>query len=156
MWRCGAEEQIAMCPLISPSDLPAIDAMCARYPETPVVIDHFARIGGDGEIRDTDVEQLCRLARHRQTHVKLSAYYFLGRKQPPYTDLAPMIYRLCEAFGPQRLMWASDSPFQLQPPHTYAASVELIRCHLDGLREEDKRWILSRTAESIFFPGPDR
>ncbi len=91
MWRTGAETRQAMCLLINPSDLPAADAMCGKHADTPVVIDHFARIGADGEIRDADVEALCRLARHKHAHVKISAYYALGKKKPPHDELAPMI-----------------------------------------------------------------
>ena len=51
MWRRGAEMKLAMCPLVNPDALEAIGRMCARHPETPVVIDHLARIGADETIR---------------------------------------------------------------------------------------------------------
>jgi predicted TIM-barrel fold metal-dependent hydrolase len=151
MWAAGAKDRIAMCPLIDPDDLPAIDRMCSAFPETPVVIDHFARIGGDGQYREANVRQLCDLAKHRHTYVKLSAFYFLGAKRPPYTDVLPMIRRLVDAFGPERLMWATDSPYQVQSPHNYQASLELIRDRLDGVSQSDRQWILGRTAASLFF-----
>jgi predicted TIM-barrel fold metal-dependent hydrolase len=151
MWAAAANDRIAMCPLIDPDDLPALDRMCRKFPDTPVVIDHFARIGGDGQFRETDMRQLCDVAKHRHTYVKLSAFYFLGAKRPPYTDVLPMIRRLIDAFGPQRLMWATDSPFQVQSPHSYQASLELIRDRLDSVSQSDRQWILERTAESLFF-----
>src|SRR5262249_46000721 len=110
MWRCGAEKRIAMCPLIGPEALPSVDRMCAKFPDTPVVIDHLARIGADGTIRAADVKALSGLARHRNVHVKLSAFYALGKKQYPYTDLGSLIRSVYDAYGPARLMWASDSP----------------------------------------------
>ena len=103
------------------------------------MIDHFARIGMDGTIRDCDVDNLCRLARHKLVSVKVSAFYALGRKKPPYTDLGPMIRRLLDAFGPERLMWASDCPFQVDPGHTYRDSIDLVRERLDFLSAGDKR-----------------
>ena len=151
MWKCGAEERLAMCPLINPQHLPALDRMCGRFPETTVVIDHFARIGADGSVREADVRGLCDLARHPKTHVKLSAFYALGRKRYPYTDLLPMVRRLIAAYGPQRLMWASDSPFQVQNGHAYEGSVELIRDRLDGISAGDRAWLLTKTAERVFF-----
>ena len=153
MWRCGADRGLAMCPLIDPRFLPAVDRMCRRFPQTPVVIDHFARIGADGVIRPEDLEALCGLARHKEVRVKLSAFYALGKKDPPYLDLAPMIRRLLGAFGPERLMWASDSPFQVVGKHTYQASVELVRTRLEFLSDGDREWILRRTAEKVFFLG---
>lgn len=151
MWQTGAKTRQAMCLLINPSDLPATDAMCEKHPETPVVIDHFARIGAEGEIRKDDVKALCRLARHKHTFVKLSAFYALGHKKPPHTELIPMIRQLVEAFGPKRLMWASDSPYQIMGENTYKDSIALIRDRLDGVSQSDREWLLARTAESVFF-----
>ncbi len=125
--------------------------MCAEYPATPVVIDHFARIGIDGQIRKSDLEVLARLSRHPRTYVKVSAFYALGKKQPPYTDLVPMIRRMIDAFGVERLMWASDSPYQLQGDHTYRASIDLVRHGLDFLSAGDREWLLRRTAAQVFF-----
>ncbi len=150
MWRLGADAGLAMCHLVNPDALPAIDRMCEKCPRTPVVIDHFARIGVDGTIRDADVAALCRLARHQAVHVKLSAFYALGRKEPPYLDLLPMIRRLLDAYGPERLMWATDCPYQVQE-HTYANSIELVRDRLDMVSEGDREWLLRRTAEKVFF-----
>ena len=125
--------------------------MAEQYPDTTVVVDHFARIGVDGMVRDSDVDALCGLARHKNMHVKLSAFYALGKKQSPYTDLGPMIQKLVNAFGSQRLMWATDCPYQVQGSHTYADSIALIRDKLPFLSDEDRSWILSKTAEKVFF-----
>ncbi len=151
MWQCGAEENLAMCHLVNPGELPAIDRMCERHPETPVVIDHFARIGIDGQIHEADVKNLLRLARHQHTHVKLSAFYALGKKKPPYTDMIPLIRRLVDAFGPQRLMWATDCPFQVAGDQTYAQSLAVIRDHFDSVSDADRDWMLRKTAEKVFF-----
>ncbi|MHC4405803.1 MAG: amidohydrolase family protein [Planctomycetota bacterium] len=153
MWRCGADQGLVTCPLIDPRHIPAVDRMCQKFPETPVVIDHFARIGIDGVIRDGDLDNLCRLARHKNVRVKVSAFYALGQKKAPYLDLGPMIRRLVDAFGPERLMWASDSPFQVMHGHTYKDSVDLVRRRLDFLTDNDRQWLLRRTAERVFFPA---
>lgn len=151
MWKCGAEQGLAMCPLINPEYLPAVDRMCEKSPDTPVVVDHFARIGVDGHMRKADLDELCRLARHKNAHVKVSAFYALGKKQAPYLDLGPMIRRVLDAFGPERLMWASDGPFQVLRGHTYRDSIELIRSRLDFLTDTDRQWLLRKTAERVFF-----
>ncbi|MCA9216083.1 MAG: amidohydrolase family protein [Planctomycetales bacterium] len=151
MWRCGADEGLAMCHLINPEYLPAVDKMCRKFPQTPVVIDHFARIGIDGKVQATDLDNLCRLARFDNVTVKVSAYYALGRKVAPYSDLGPMVRRLRDAFGAERLMWASDCPYQVQEDHTYKASIDLIKGGLSFLSRSDKDWILKKTAERVFF-----
>ena len=153
MWAYGGEAGLAMCPLINPDALPAVDRMCERYPQTPVVIDHFARVGISGEIRDADLTLLCKLARHKNTNVKLSAFYALGKKSPPYSDLEPMVRRVVEAYGPERTMWATDCPFQVVD-QTYSQSIELIRDHCDFLSASDRDRILRGTAERVFFATP--
>ena len=103
-----------------------------------------------------DLEALLALAKHPQVNVKVSAYYALGAKKPPYDDLAPMIRRLRDAYGAARLMWATDCPYQVQPgasgeAHSYAASLELVRDRLDFLSRAEKFDILRNTARRVFF-----
>ncbi|QDV66423.1 4-sulfomuconolactone hydrolase [Rosistilla carotiformis] len=151
MWSIAADEGLAICPLMNPEYLPAVDAMCAKYPKTRVVVDHFARIGVDGKIQDAQVEALCRLARHENAYLKASAFYALGKKQAPYTDLGPMIHRCMDAYGSQRMMWASDCPYQVEEGHTYQESIDLIREKLDFLSDQDRAWMLGKTAEKVFW-----
>ncbi len=151
MWRAAADTRQAMCPLIDMRHLAAVDRMCDRNGDTPVVIDHFARIGFDGTIRDDDIARLCRMSRHKQLAVKLSAYYALGNKKPPYDYLLPMIRRLYDTFGPERLMWASDSPYQLQNGNDYTSSIALVRDQLDFVSAADRRQLLAGTAERVYF-----
>jgi predicted TIM-barrel fold metal-dependent hydrolase len=151
MWSYAADAGLAICPLINPGALPAMDDMCRKFPRTRVVVDHFARIGVDGQMRDGDVEQLCRLARFPYTYVKTSAFYALGQKRAPYTDLGPMIRRLRDAYGASRLMWASDCPYQVQGSHNYGDSLALIRDRLEFLSPSDREWMLGKTAEKVFF-----
>ncbi len=151
MWKCGGDEGLQMCPLMNPESLPSVDRMCRKFPDTPVVIDHFARIGADGRIRKEHVDNLCALARHKKVCVKASAFYALGKKKAPYLDLGPMIHRVLDAFGPERLMWASDGPFQVMNGHAYRESIDLIGKRLDFLSAGDRDWLLRKTAERVFF-----
>lgn len=151
MWKTAAEQDLAICPLINPEALPHIDSMCEKFPDTVVVVDHFARLGMAGPVRERQLHALCRLARHEHVHVKTSAFYALGDKHAPYLDLAPMIQRVRDAFGAHRLMWASDCPFQVGEGHNYHDSIALIRDRLSFLSAEDKQWMLRGTADKVFF-----
>jgi predicted TIM-barrel fold metal-dependent hydrolase len=151
MFDTGARENLAMSCLINPDALPELDRLCRRFPETPVIIDHMARIGIDGEIRPREVEALCDMARHKNVFVKIGAFYALGRKKPPYEDLAPLIEKVVAAFTSRRCMWESDCPFQVTPPHTYAESIHLVQKRLKFLTAEDRDFLLRRTAEEVLF-----
>jgi predicted TIM-barrel fold metal-dependent hydrolase len=151
MWRTAATTRQAMCCLINPEHLPRVTKMCDKHRNTSVVIDHFARIGMAGPIRREELDQLCGLSRFDNVTVKISAFYAMGQKKPPYHDLVPMIKRLYESFGAQRLMWASDSPYQLVGGHTYRASISLVRDHLNFLTPVERSWLLRGTAEKVYF-----
>ena len=97
-----------------------------------------------------DVDALCAMAQYPQVMVKVSAFYALGAKAPPYTDLSDLIHRVRDAFGAQRLMWASDCPYQVQGEHTYGASVDLIE-GLKFLNGAERQQILAGTASTFFF-----
>lgn len=150
-WTIAAKQRMVMCPLINPDAFPWVAAMCERHPDTTVAIDHLGRVGATGAIVDAEVRALCGLAKYPRVHVKVSAFYALGRKQPPYTDLAPMIRQVFETYGPRRLLWGSDSPYQTRAPHSYQASVDLIRSGLPFLSADDRQWILRRNTERLFF-----
>jgi predicted TIM-barrel fold metal-dependent hydrolase len=143
-------QNLAMCCLIDPNALPALGKACQKFPDTPVVIDHLCRIGVSGKIEPAEVKALCDMARHKNVLVKVSAFYALGKKKPPYLDLGPMIKQVYEAFGPERLMWATDCPYQVVD-HSYQQSIDLILHGLDFLNAADKEWILRKTAERVFF-----
>lgn len=150
MFEEAAKSGFALSCLIDPDGLPEVDRMCGRFPHTNLIIDHLARIGVDGTIRPDDILALCELARHPHVYVKVGAFYALGAKKPPYSDLAPLIRRVLQAFGSRRLMWESDCPFQVVD-HKYEDSLALVRDKLDFLSDDDRAWMLGGTAERVLF-----
>ena len=151
MFAAGGEHNLALSFLMAPTDLPEVDRMCRRFPQTPVILDHFCLIGRNNTFADQEIEALCKLAQRPRVMIKLGAFYGLGAKQPPYRDMLPLIRRVVEAFGPERCMWESDAPLQTRDGHTFEAAVAVIRDHADFLSAEDKQKILVGTAEKFFF-----
>jgi predicted TIM-barrel fold metal-dependent hydrolase len=152
MFATAAQTGQALSCLIDRTGFPEVERMCRRFPDTAVIIDHLGRIGAgpDGAIVDDDVEALCALAKQPKTYVKVGAFYALGKKTPPYLDLIPLIRRVVQAFGPRRCMWESDCPFQVVRDR-YADSLAVVRDHLDFLSNDDRDWLLYRTAEQTLF-----
>lgn len=150
MFARAARSGQALSCLIDPDGFAQVDWICHAFPDAPVLIDHLGRIGADGTIRAADVEALCALAKHPKVYVKVGAFYALGRKTPPYLDLAPLIRRVVQAFGARRCLWESDCPFQVVE-HSYADSIALVQDRLVFLTPEDKEWLLRRTAEQLLF-----
>src|SRR5262249_16756327 len=137
MFAAGAKNNQALSCLIEPDALPELERMCKKHPDTPVIIDHLCRIGIDGTIRDRHVDALCAVAKYPRVLVKVGAFYALGKKQAPYTDLGPLIQKVVKAFGARRCMWESDCPFQVSNGHKYEDSIDLVRKRLAFLTDED-------------------
>jgi predicted TIM-barrel fold metal-dependent hydrolase len=78
MWSTAADTGQAMCLLANPDALSTIYRMVEQYPQTRVVIDHFARVGMSGKIDPTELDNLCRLAKFENVFVKTSAFYALN------------------------------------------------------------------------------
>ena len=152
MFRMAAARNLPLSFLCGAGDLPEIDRMCGRHGEAPVIVDHLARLGPATGATAEDVDALCALARHPRTMVKVSAFAALSQDGPPYLDMLPIVRRVLDAFGPERCMWASDSPLQTVPPHSYEASVGLLAEHADFLSSGDRAQLLYGTAERVFWP----
>jgi predicted TIM-barrel fold metal-dependent hydrolase len=151
MFAQAARNGQALSCLIDPDALPEIDRMSKKYPGTTVIIDHLARIGASGTIDDKAVKALCDLARHKKVYVKVGAFYALGKKKAPYTDLSDLIEKVVKAYGPERCLWESDCPFQVVEGHKYKDSIDLVKSRLKFLSDGDREWLLRKTAEKLFF-----
>lgn len=150
MFAAAPRNGQALSCLINPEAFAEVDRMCGLFPETMVIIDHLGRVGSGGSIVPEDVDALCGLAKHPRVLVKVGAFYALGKKTPPYLDLAPLIRRVVQSFGVERCLWESDSPFQVVHGG-YAESIALVRDRLDFLTPEQREWLLWRTAERTLF-----
>ena len=155
MFRTGAEHDLALSFLMGIQDLPDLIRMCRRFPQTPVILDHLCGVRlRDGIWPENEVRALCRMARYPRVMVKLGPFQALGDGTAPYTDLLPLIERVVAAFGPERVMWESDSggPIKMKhPKRDYAAAIALIRDYANFLSAGDKEQILVKTAEDFFF-----
>ena len=148
--QLAGELGMALCALVDPERLPEIARAAAAFPGTAFVVDHLARIGAGRPIEQAHIDALCALARYPNCFVKVSAFYALGDKRPPHDDLIPMIRQVYEAFGPDRLMWASDCPYQVDN-ETYEDGISLVRDRLEFLTDDDKAALLTENAQRVFF-----
>lgn len=148
LWKHAAELGVALCPLVSARFLPTLDPMCAQHPDTTVVVDHFGRIERGNKQHE---QWLTALARHPNVYIKVSAFKNFGDQRAPYGDLAPLMRLVIDAFGPDRLMWGSDAPYQLMDGNNYADALALVRHGLGSLSAAERAAILRGTAERIFF-----
>jgi predicted TIM-barrel fold metal-dependent hydrolase len=146
LWARATELNLVLCPLVSAEYLPTLDPVLAEFADARVAIDHF----GNAQTPD-ELQALLKLARHRNVHVKASGFYKFGDRKAPYDDLSSMIRTVTDAFGPDRLLWGSDCPYQLQAGNNYGDAVSLVARGLDFLSPADRGAILRDNARRLFF-----
>jgi predicted TIM-barrel fold metal-dependent hydrolase len=89
------------------------------------------------------------LARHPQVRVMFSGQYAFSRREYPYADLDPLIAEILDAYGADRLMWASDYPWTRDVPG-YALLPALVDHQLPGLTPTEREAVLGGTALELF------
>ncbi len=76
-----------------------------------ILIDHCGRPEIEAGVDGAAFQAVCDLGRTGRAWVKLSGYAKFSREPWPHWDAWPFVAALKGAFGPHRLLWASDWPF---------------------------------------------
>lgn len=147
LWKRCEELKVPMTILAPITRMPAIGKLIDRYPDLTLVIDHMADCPVD---HPTELEKLIALKRHDKTFVKISHAWSLSKQKYPWVDTQEMVRRLHHELGPQHLMWATDWPILENSGAHYSQALTWARDTLPFLNDEDKSWILSRTAERVW------
>src|SRR5580704_977823 len=146
LWSRCQQLKVPMTLLVPISRVPDAGALIERFPDLTVVIDHMADCPVD---KPTELEKLIALARYPKVFVKVSHTWSLSRQPYPWLDAQEHVKRLHAAFGPQRLMWATDWPI-IEGVATYPQALTVVRDDMKFLNAEDKSWMLSRTIERVW------
>jgi predicted TIM-barrel fold metal-dependent hydrolase len=136
-----------------PARVPYLRRYAEKFPELQFVIDHcgadFGAEWGKGSIDDTVAMADCPNVALKWAH----APGFLSAEAYPFADMGPQLRRAVDAFGRERVMWASDYTVSAHRQN-WAESLFYLR-HSPVLSEDDKEWILGRTARTLLnWPAP--
>ena len=146
LWRRCAELKVPMTLLIPVSRISDIRPLIEANPDLDVIIDHMA---GCPLNHPDQLALLTSLARFPRVYIKISELWMISTQPYPYADTKPRIQRLIEAFGANRLMWATNWPVSLQKL-TYRSAVALYRDHMEYLSASEREAILSGTVQRLW------
>jgi L-fuconolactonase len=133
--------------------LPTAGAVAALLPDLRIVLNHngFTQAGIsldqhrrpriDSPIPQPHEAQVLALSRHPNVSVIVSGAYGFSQLDYPYPDVAEVVRRVADAFGIERLSWASDFPWIVEHPG-YRACLELVDHHLPGLSAAERSAVL--------------
>jgi predicted TIM-barrel fold metal-dependent hydrolase len=148
-WAKADDLGIPICVLVRPVQLPQLERVVAEWTSVRVVVDHLGHAMVDPTPANLDDRSLLRLARYPNVYVKISGLPVVSHKPYPHQDVFPLIREVLESFGPHRLMWSSDFPY-VQQQCGYGRALAIVRDEIPFFSDEDRAWILGKTASTLW------
>jgi predicted TIM-barrel fold metal-dependent hydrolase len=150
LWKRCSDLKVPMTVLAPITRMPDVAALLEMLPELTVVIDHMADCPID---QPAQLEKLIALRRYPKVFAKISHTWSISKQAYPWLDAQEYVKRLHQAYGPQRLMWATDWPI-IEGYSTYDKALRVVRDEMKFLNSDDRQWMLSKTIERVWpFPG---
>jgi L-fuconolactonase len=112
-------------------------------------IDDLGRPKIRGPIPPPTLPTVLDLARYDGVHVMISGEYAFSQEDFPYADVAGVVHAIYEAYGADRMLWASDYPWIKQQPG-YEPQLSLIDHYLPDIRPQERSAIMGGTAARLF------
>ena len=137
--------------VLSPGRFGVFAEIARRYPELPVVLDHFGLFSIamlDPAVTDTfgRIDELIALADIDNIFVKVSSVQLLSREPYPFNDAWPHLHAVISAFGVERLMWGSDATVF---DHPYPETIDFLRDSQE-LGDYEKGMLLGGTLRRVW------
>jgi predicted TIM-barrel fold metal-dependent hydrolase len=146
LWKRCQELKVPMTVLAPIGRMPEVALLLEKLPDLTVVIDHMADCPID---QPAELEKLIALKRYPKVFVKISHTWSLSKQPYPWLDAQDYVKRLHAAYGPERLMWATDWPI-VESVSTYERALHVVRDEMKFLNAEDKNWIMNKTIERVW------
>ena len=89
---------------LSPFYAPRVAALAGEFPGTTMILDHLVRAAYG---TPAEYEEVLRLARFPKVVMKYSAVQYSTKQAYPFDDAKPLVRRVWDAFGPERIIWGS-------------------------------------------------
>ena len=146
LWQRCAQLKVPMTVLAPITRMPDVATLLEKLPDLTVVIDHMADCPID---QPAELEKLIALQRYPKVFVKISHTWSISKQPYPWLDAQEYVKRLHAAFGPRRLMWATDWPI-VENVSTYERALRVVRDEMKFLNAEDKNWIMNKTIQRVW------
>jgi predicted TIM-barrel fold metal-dependent hydrolase len=145
-WFWAAAEKASlpvMC--FTPGRTALLGPIVEKHPGLILILDHMgltAAMLKDNTLDDA-VGQAVALAKYPNVSVKVSASPGLSREPYPFRDVAGILKRMLDAYGPQRSYWGTDMTNSYAKA-SYRQRITQFTEELSFLSESDKDWVMGR------------
>ncbi|MCW2361284.1 MULTISPECIES: amidohydrolase family protein [Sphingobium] len=150
-WQAAATLDVPVCVHFFPWNrdigLARLERILREVPGLTVVIDHLGSIQSDAGGPDHGIDDRLRsIAQFDNVVVKFTTIP-LGRLDKAGIDPCPVIERVCDLFGAERMIWGSDIT---QSPGSYDYMAALGRAAVRNLTAAQQEMILGGTAMRVY------
>jgi predicted TIM-barrel fold metal-dependent hydrolase len=144
-WRAAHELGLAIQLHMIPHYAPQVGELAAKFQGVRIILDHLAR---PGQGTAAEYEGVLRLAKIPGVYMKFSnSGVTSASKQPfPHLDANPLVRRIYEAFGPDRMIWAELGSDRAG----FGRANELFASMFDFVPEADRAKLRGLTAKRLF------
>ena len=153
-WAACERHEVPVAVFVA-GDVEYVEGLLGRYPALRLVLDHLGLPQIDVGLRREDLEPMRRLSRYPGVVVKLSTLPARSTQGYPFPEVHEAARAAYEAFGPERMLWATDHTQTLRRGRAaYAEELRLWSEALDFLTAEDRASILGAAAcEHLGWPA---
>jgi L-fuconolactonase len=141
-----------------------MDVVAERHPDLTMIIDHLgvsqSPVSPPRAEPWDKLDGLLNLAKYPNVNVKLCGAPLLSAEEFPYKDVWPHLHRVFAAFGPERILWASDftrmrwipdggsrnGPFKTWK--YYSDCLDYLR-DTDEISPSDKEWVFGKSVRRV-------
>jgi predicted TIM-barrel fold metal-dependent hydrolase len=147
LWKKATDLGLAVQLHLEPRHAPGFESLIKEFAGTTVIIDHLGR-----PFQGTPKEHavVVNWSRFKNTVMKLSA--IPSERSYPHRDVKPVVRRLVDAYGPDRLIYGGGFN-ATATAESYRAAREQVRSLISHLSASDQAKVLGGNAAKLFGFG---
>jgi L-fuconolactonase len=145
-WQCASDVGISVCMQMTAKAIPQLIHILERFPSVPVILDHLARPSLEDGPPYAAAASLFNLAQYKNVYLKITPRTFNESRRGKSTPES-FFRKLLAEFGPSRMAWGSNFP---SSEGTLTEIVADAKDGLSSLSPQDREWIFSRTALTLY------
>jgi len=144
LWKVAGAHGLAVQLHFEPRHAPGFEPLINEFSDVCVVIDHLGR---PFQGTPDEHEVVIRWARSKNTVIKLSAVP--SPTTYPHRDIGPIIKRLAQEFGPDRMIYGGGFSSEATGT-TYRAAIAQARSHLSFFSATDQAKVFGENSARLF------
>ena len=144
LWKAAADLGLAVQLHFEPRYAPGFEPLIREFSKTTVIIDHLGR-----PFQGTTEEHAVVIGWSKLPNTVMKIAALPSRNNYPHRDIAPVIRRLTDAYGAERMIYGGGFGAEATP-ESYRAYREQVAEYLSHLSDAERQMIFGGTAARLF------